>query len=182
MTSFGSRVPIHAESGYSLVELLVTMVILGIVMTGLVNIFVSGERASADGQARLTGQQNVQVAFTRLEYDARCASSATLLNKSGSVAGGVYLVLPSQCSHSTGNVSWCVTSGTLYRTVGTTCGTGINLVSGITSATPFSCNTVTSGTYPQLKVALTVNTGGTSDGTTATDYITMHNNSPATCS
>jgi prepilin-type N-terminal cleavage/methylation domain-containing protein len=184
MTSFTARARWQSEAGFSLVEMLTVMVILGIVMTGLVNVFVSGERASADGQARLTSQQNVNVALTRLEYDARCASSASLLNKTGSNGAGVYLSLPAQCSHSTGNVAWCVSSGTLVRIAGTACGgTGVNLVSSVTTTTPFSCYTpAITGALPQLKVALTVNSGGTSDATSATDFITMRNNSTASCS
>ena len=176
MFSF-SRARVQEEAGFSLIEMLVTMVVLGFVMTGLANIFISGERASADGTARLTSQQNVNVAFTRLEYDARCASTATLLNKSGSNGGGVYLAIPAGCAHASGNVTWCVTSGTLVRIAGTTCsGTGVNLVSSVTTATPFSCYTAVTGAQPQLKVALTVNSGGKSDATSATDYITFRNN------
>ena len=184
MTSFTARARWQAEAGFSLIEMLTVMLILGIVMTGLVNVFISGERASADGQARLTSQQNVNVALTRLEYDARCASAASLLNKAGSNGGGVYLTLPAQCWHSTGNVSWCVSSGVLVRISGTTCsGTGLNLVSSVTTTTPFSCYTpAITGALPQLKVALTVNPGGKSDGTSSTDYITMRNNSTASCS
>ena len=89
MHSFMSRARFQEDSGFSLVELLVTMVVMGFILGGLANIFVSGERASSDGQARLTSQQNVNVALTRLEYDARCASAASLLNKSGSNGGGV---------------------------------------------------------------------------------------------
>jgi prepilin-type N-terminal cleavage/methylation domain-containing protein len=180
------RARLGEETGFSLVELLVTCVVMGIVMTGTVNILVSGERASADGQARLTSQQNVQLAFTRLEYDARCASTATLLNKTDSNGAGVYLSLPSQCSHSTGTVTWCVSGGSLIRTTGTTCSATTNLntfVTSVTSATPFSCYSPVTGSLPQLKVALTVNsTTRNANQSTATDYITMHNASSTGCS
>jgi hypothetical protein len=133
----------------------------------------------------LTSQENVSVALTRLEYDARCAATATLLNKSGSNGGGVYLTIPAWCTHSTGNVTWCVSSGKLVRYGGaTTCtGTGVTLASSVTSATPFSCNTpAVTGALPQLVAALRVDSGGTSDATSVTDYITMHNDSTAACS
>jgi len=180
---FFTRARLRAESGFSLLELLITMVVMGFVLGGLANIFISGSRASSDGQARLTSQQNVNVALSRLEYDARCASTATLLNKSGSNGGGVHLNIPAYCTHSTGDVSWCVTSGNLIRYAATTCtGTGVTLASSVTTPTPFSCYTPTGAVYPQLKVALTVDSGGTSDATSSTDYITMHNDSTLTCS
>lgn len=184
MPSFTPRARLQSQSGFTLVEMLVSMVVMGFVMGGLANIFISGSRASSDGQARLTSQQNVSVALSRLEYDARCASTASLLNKTGSNGGGVYLSIPTQCTHSTGDVSYCVTSGNLVRYAATTCtGTGVTLASSVTSATPFSCYTpAVTGALPQLKVALTVNSGGTSDATSTTDFITMRNDSTAACS
>lgn len=158
-------------------ELVVVCACMGIVLGAVVTILVSGQQASAAGQARMTSQQNVRVAFDRLEYDARCAGNATLLGKNGSVAQGVYLTIPSQCSHSSGNVTWCVNSGDLVRIVGTTCSTaGLSYVASVTSAAPFSCNTPVTGSIPQLKIALTVNAGSqSSDASSATDYITMMN-------
>lgn len=180
MTSFASRVRLQEEAGFSLVELLVTMIILGIVMGGLANIFVSGERASSDGTARLTSQQNVRLAFGRLEFDARCASSASLISS----GAGVALTLPTQCAHATGNVAWCVTSGALTRLTGTTCtGSALTYVTDVTSPTPFSCYSPVTGSTPQLEVNLTVNpTNRSENKTTATDYITMRNASSTGCS
>lgn len=179
MKSSAVRARLQAQSGFSLVELVITMAVMGVVLGGLANIFVSGERTSADATARMTSQQGVRVAFDRLEYDARCASSATLLNKSGSNGAGVYLVLPSQCDHATGTVTWCVNSGSLQRSTGTTCADTthrITYVASVTSTTPFSCYAPSSGVYPQLQVALTVNpTTRNAEKTSATDYITMHN-------
>ena len=182
MDAFFPRARLQAESGFTLVELVITVFILGLVMTGLGNLFVSNQRASTDSQARMSSQENVRVAFGRLEFDARCASSAAL--QSG--GQGVYLVLPSQCSHSTGNVTWCVNSGSLVRIVGTSCLTaGTTLVKNVTSATPFSCYAVSGVTSPLpiLAVALTVNTTTTTaNQTSATDYITMHNAPSGSCS
>jgi prepilin-type N-terminal cleavage/methylation domain-containing protein len=182
MKSFAMRAHIQGDSGFSLVELIVTMVVMGIVLGGLANVFVSGERASADATARMTSQQGVRVAFDRLEYDARCASSAALLSSSA----GVYLTLPSQCDHASGTVTWCVNSGSLQRSTGTTCADTthrLTYVTSVTSATPFSCYSPVSGSTPQLKVILTVNpTTKNADKTTSTDYITMRNALSTGCS
>ena len=180
------RARLWEDAGYTLVELLVAVVLLVILMAGLSDMFISAERANRDATARLTSQQNVRVAFDRLEYDARCASSASI--QSSGV--GVHLTFPTQtvpCAHATGNVTWCVSSGSLVRIVGTSCSTAGNIyVGNVTSAAPFACFNVPGITnpLPQLKVALTVDTVTTNKGdqTAATDYITMHNAAPGACS
>lgn len=167
------------EGGMTLLETLFVMIILGVISVGLVNVFVSGTRASSDATARIAGQQNARLALDRLEFEARCASAATLV----SAGAGVSLTVQAQCSHAGGsNVTWCVVSGVLTRYSGSACsGTGQPFVSGITSATPFSC-VAPVGPLPQIAVNLTVNTTGrSSDGTTVADQITMRN-APATTS
>jgi Tfp pilus assembly protein PilW len=182
MNSSISRRHLRGEAGYTLVELIAAFTILSIILGGLASMFVSAQRANTDADARMQSQQSVRLAFDRLEYDARCAQSATL-KSSGQ---GVYLVIPSQCAHSTGNVTWCVNSGSLVRIVGSSCSTaGMTFVTSVTSATPFSCYTPAGVTspLPQLKITLTVNTTTrSSNQTSATDYITMHNAATGQCS
>jgi prepilin-type N-terminal cleavage/methylation domain-containing protein len=164
---------LREESGFTLVELIIVCVLLGIVMVGLSNVLVSGIRASSDAQARMTSQQNVRLAFDRLEFEARCATSATILGS----GQGVKLTLPTQCSHAAGTVSWCVTGGVFTRYVAASCAgaSTIKYVNSITSATPFSLLTAT-GTLPRLRLALTVNTTNRpSDAFTLTDAIAMRN-------
>jgi Tfp pilus assembly protein PilW len=167
------------ETGMTVIELLFVAVILVIVMTGLVNLFVSGNRASSDATARIAAQQNTRLALDRLEFSARCASSATLLS-SGT---GVTLALPANCTHSTGTVTWCVASGVLWTYTGSACsGTGNPFTNGITSAAPFSC-VAPVGPLPQLAINMTVNTTGrASDGFTVADAITLRNAPPTTAS
>lgn len=161
-----------AESGFTMIELLVTMVLTAIVMTGIVNVFVSGSRAGADANARLGAQQNTRVALDRLEFDGRCATSATIVSS----GAGVSFSLPAACSHATGTVTWCVVSGVLTRYTSSSCsGVGMTLVDGITSAAPFSLTTA-SGDLPRLDIALTVDTfGSAADAVTLTDTITLRN-------
>jgi prepilin-type N-terminal cleavage/methylation domain-containing protein len=165
------------ERGVTLIELLFVCLIMGILLAGLANVFVSGSRASADATGRLASQQNTRLALDRLEFESRCATTATLVSS----GVGVALNLPSQCSHASGSVTWCVTSGVLTRYLGTACtGTSQPFVSGITSAAPFSC-VAPVGPLPQLQVGLTVNTTGRSaDATTVSDTITLRNALPTT--
>lgn len=175
MTSSHSRVRVHDQAGYTLIELLFSFTIMVIILAGIGNMFVSAQRANSDATARMTSQQSVRLAFDRLEYDARCAQQATL-QSSGQ---GVYLSIPATCAHSSGDVTWCVKSGSLVRISGTSCtSSGMTFVTSVTSSTPFSCYVPSGVTSPlaSLKVVLTVNpTTRNSDKTTATDYIALHN-------
>jgi prepilin-type N-terminal cleavage/methylation domain-containing protein len=168
------RARLAGQGGFTLIELLVALILTGIVMTAVVTIFLSGSRAGADANARVDAQQSTRVALDRLEFEARCASDASLLSS----GAGVALTLPTQCAHAAGSVSWCVESGELVRYAASSCtGSGQPFVDGVTSVAPFSLTSV-SGDLPRLGVELTVNTGGSGDGATLDDTITLRNASP----
>lgn len=166
------RARLVAERGYTLIELLIVIAILGFIMAGIANILVSGSRAQSDTSARVAAQGQARMALDRLEYEARCASYAAILNS----GAGVTMTLPSQCPHATGNVTWCVSGGVLTRYSGsTTCtGTSQPYISSITTPTPFSLLWGTSN-LPRLQVAMTVNSGGGTDAYSLTDSIAMRN-------
>jgi prepilin-type N-terminal cleavage/methylation domain-containing protein len=161
------------ERGFTLIEMLIVCLTLGIVLTGLVNVFVSGTRAGADADARFQAQQADRLALDKLDYEARCAQQASLV----SGGAGVTLVFVAACTHATGTVTWCVTGGVLTRFVGASCsGTGTPYVRSITSPTPFSLPTPVSGSLPQLQISLTANSAGrSSDGFSLTDTLTLRN-------
>lgn len=164
---------LRSEDGYSLVELLVSMAILGLVMAGIVNIFVSSTKATQQSTERVAGQGRVRVAVTRLEYEARCASGATV-SGSGST---VTFTLPSQCIHGTGTYTWCVSSAQLHRASGSSCPvTGDQVMADtVTTPTPFSLLTA-SGYLPRLQINLGVNdSGSTSTAVSISDVITLRN-------
>lgn len=163
---------LREESGFTLVELIIATALTVVVMAALSDLFASGIRAGSTASWQLTSQSSVRLAFDRLEYETRCASTAT---RTGSGAD-VTLVLPSSCSHSTGTYTWCVSNGSLIRYAGSSCsGSGQTFITDVTSATPFSCIAPVNQ-YPRLQVALTVNGTSTSaDGFSATDQIDMHN-------
>ncbi|HVS85956.1 MAG TPA: prepilin-type N-terminal cleavage/methylation domain-containing protein [Gaiellaceae bacterium] len=168
---------VREEAGMTLVELLVVCSVLVVVMGAGSDLFVSGLQAGSRGQAQLSNQGGVRSALDRLDYDARCADTATVLSS----GAGVHLHLPSQCTHATGDVSWCVSSGSLVRLTAQTCsGTGQTFTTDVTSATPFCVQTVT-GDTPQLYVSLSADADTRSgDATSATDVITLRNESAAT--
>lgn len=176
---------LHNESGFSMIELLVVSVILIIVMGGLATIFSIGLTTSQASSQTLASQSGVAVALDRLDFEARCASSAAL--QSGGV--GVTLTYASQCTHqgsSVTTVTWCVTGGSLvrYGSSSSCSGTGQTWATNITSAKPFSCPSVSNASLAELQVALTVNAGTTTlTSATGTDTITLQNaTSASACS
>jgi len=170
---------LHNESGFSMIELLVVSVILIIVMAGLATIFGIGLTTSQASSQTLASQSGVVVALDRLDFEGRCAQSATRI----SAGAGVTFTYPSagQCVHqgsSVTSVTWCVQSGSLVRYAGSppaACPvSGTSWATKVTSPTPFSCTTT--GSLPSLNVNLTVNTGTTTlTSATGTDTITLQN-------
>ncbi len=160
------------EDGFTLVELLVVVACLGFIMAGLANIFVSGARTQTVLDSEINAQQSIRLALDRIEFEGRCASSATIVSS----GGGVSFTLPSQCSHASGIATWCVVSGVLERFGTASCsGTGTTFVRYLTSATPFALNIVT-GDLPQLVVSLVANPSGqANDSAAVTDTITLRN-------
>jgi prepilin-type N-terminal cleavage/methylation domain-containing protein len=113
------------EEGYTLVELLVVMLILGTVMAGLTTVFVGGSNAEIRLNRRFQAQQQARLALDRIRADIHCASAAQA-QTIGTYAGSLKLAEPSCYAYSTTpTVSWCpvqVTSSryALYRSTATT--------------------------------------------------------------
>lgn len=110
------------EKGYSLVELLVTMVILSVVIGGMTTVFVSGSKAQVRLNERFQAQQNARLALDRLRVDIHCATGAQA--QTINTYPGIKLNV-SSCS-TTSPVSYCVIQFTtnpvryqLYRATGT---------------------------------------------------------------
>ena len=165
---------VHEESGFTLVELIIASALTIVVMTALSNLFVSGMRAGSTASWQLTSQSGVRLAFDRLEYEARCAQTATRAASGADVT--LYLPPSPACAHAQGTYTWCVSSGSLIRYVGSSCsGTSQTFVKNVTTATPFTC-VAPVNQYPRLQVAITVNgTNASVNGFSATDQIDMHN-------
>jgi prepilin-type N-terminal cleavage/methylation domain-containing protein len=117
------------ESGYTLVELLTVLMILGVVMGGLTTVFVSATSSEADMNNRFQAQQGARLALDKLRREVHCASSAT---PAGSNVSSITLTVPTYCKtySGSGSVTWCTRSVStnryaLYRMNGTTCSGGV---------------------------------------------------------
>jgi prepilin-type N-terminal cleavage/methylation domain-containing protein len=93
------------EQGYSLIELLVTMVILVIVLGSLTTIFVSGTSAEASLNRRFQAQQNARMGLDRIRSDVHCATAAQA--QTINTYPGVKLAVVN-CYALTPTISWCV--------------------------------------------------------------------------
>ena len=114
------------EQGYSLIELLVTMVILSIVLASLTTVFLSGTSAEASLNRRFQAQQNARMGLDRIRTDIHCATAAQA--QTINTYPGLKLAV-GNCLAATPTISWCavlVSTGryALYRsttTGATTC-------------------------------------------------------------
>jgi prepilin-type N-terminal cleavage/methylation domain-containing protein len=96
---------VSSEKGYSLIELLVTMVILVIVLGSLTTVFVSGSGAEATLNNRFQAQQNARLGLDRIRDDVHCATAAQA--QTIHTYPGVKLAV-GNCLSATPTVSWCV--------------------------------------------------------------------------
>jgi prepilin-type N-terminal cleavage/methylation domain-containing protein len=90
------------ESGYTLVELLVVMVLLAIVMTPLVTSLATGMVQEVDQTRREHAQENARLTLQRMRVDIHCAGGLTSVDQNA--YGGFTLTLTE--AHE-GQDGWC---------------------------------------------------------------------------
>jgi prepilin-type N-terminal cleavage/methylation domain-containing protein len=160
------RSRLRGEAGYSLVEMLTVMVIMGVVMAGITDIFVSGSKAQAEQDNRFQAQLTTRLALDKIRRDIHCASS--IQNYTSSFA----TMKISGCSG--GDVSWCTAAVSgyssryrLYRQLGTSCAanTGTMYADYLTTGAVFPTDPTTAytagcGCLEALPVDFTVSNKG----------------------
>jgi prepilin-type N-terminal cleavage/methylation domain-containing protein len=117
---------LRGERGYTLIEMLTVMLIMGVVTTSLTTLFVRASNAENDMNSRFQAQLTAKLALDKMRREVHCASVATPLGVSSSVT----ITLPSYCKTGSGQITWCTRSnGTnryaLYRVAGATCTGGV---------------------------------------------------------
>ena len=177
------------EQGYTLIELLVTMVILSTVLAGLTTVFVSGSNAEAQLNRRFQAQQSARMGLDRMRSDIHCASAAQA--QTINTYPGLKLAL-GNCYSGTPTISWCAVMVTsvppryaLYRstaTGATTCtstDTGKLLIADyLTTSSAFTTATIPQYTLQRVGVDVKVSvnpTTSTAEAYELTDSIVARN-------
>ena len=117
---------IRQEGGYTLVELLTVMLILGVVLGAIVALFAAGINADADQNRRFQAQQDAKVALDKIRREGHAACTVSAPNTYNTWMNSVTFYFPSDsCASGTHSVTWCTkasgTTYTLYRAVATSC-------------------------------------------------------------
>lgn len=114
------------EAAFTLVELVVTMSLLGIVVTGITGVLVSATRHEAALNVQFQAQQSVRLALSEIRSDLHCASAVS--PASGS-ASSITLTLPAGCRTGSGSFTWCAVAAAqrfdLWRVPGAACSTAV---------------------------------------------------------
>jgi prepilin-type N-terminal cleavage/methylation domain-containing protein len=160
------RALVRDERGFTLVEILGSMVIMGVVLGGITATLASATGLEADLGTRFQSQQAARQALTKFRTEVHCASGVT---PSSGTAASVTLTLPTGCTTGSGSVTWCaVANGNrsdLWRIPGTTCTTAAAGASrwgqGLTTSTPFTPDgsVHAPAVLPSVAVTFSFNTG-----------------------
>ena len=105
------------ERGYTLIELLMVLAILGTIVGAITTLFVQATNAEFDMNRRFQAQQSARVAIDKMRREIHCASAITPTGVSSSIT----VTLPGQCPTAGGsqtNVTYDmfqVVAGQRYR-------------------------------------------------------------------
>ena len=127
---------LRGEGGYSLIEMLTVMVIMGVVMSSLTTVFVTASNSETNMNNRYQAQLTARLALDKMRREVHCAKVAT--PASVGATSSVTLTLSwtqsdgttFSCKTGSGSVTWCTRSVAtnryaLYRVVGSTCTGGV---------------------------------------------------------
>lgn len=106
-----------AEDGFSLSEMLVVLVILGIVIGGITGLFVSGIKSESDQASRAQAQSDARTALDQLRREVHCGST---VDPNGAwPTNAITISLGSYCptnrTGATAYVTWCTTGTGPYK-------------------------------------------------------------------
>jgi prepilin-type N-terminal cleavage/methylation domain-containing protein len=153
---------VASERGYSLIEMLTVMAILGVVMAGLTTLFVQGSNAEADMNNRFQSQSTARLALDKFRREVHCASGSS--SNAGAAISSITLTLPAQCPTGSGSVVWCTSQvGTstrwqLFRVVGGgACTTGVKWADYLTQGTVFTFTQQSTASLAAVHIDFPVN-------------------------
>jgi prepilin-type N-terminal cleavage/methylation domain-containing protein len=166
------------ESGYTLIELLAVMAILGTVLAMLTSLFASGMKHEQKLTRKFSTQQEARLALDRIRREVHCASQLSVTGGGASLS----MVLPPQCPTS-GSVSVSVSYQTTnvasnrYRLTRTMNSVTSTVADYLTAANVFSYTAPSYNSLGRLHVDFPVNVYPTEGWNTwrLTDDIALRN-------
>ena len=112
-----ARQRLAGEEGISLTELIVVVAILGTIIAGLSQLFVSASKSQVDQTNRTGAQQAARLALVKLRREIHCASAVSPNPNGTWPSRSVTIVLGSQCpTYQSGiaSVTWCTVGSAPY--------------------------------------------------------------------
>jgi len=181
------RARLADEGGYSLVELLTVVVILGIVLGSLTTVFVRASNAELDLNRRFRAQEHARLAMDKLRREIHCATSVSPSGASTAIAITISPLCPTSGGFTT--IRWCALQPpgaaagryALYRSTAATCttSTGVKWADYLRSQIVFTYTMQSSVSLGQISVGFLVNVQptGTRGQFNLRDSIVLRNSS-----
>jgi prepilin-type N-terminal cleavage/methylation domain-containing protein len=143
------------NAGYTMLELLMVLAILGTVVGALTTLFVQATNAEFESNRRFQAQQTARVAIDKMRREIHCASAITPAGTASSIS----VTLPAQCPTSDGSLSTVTYdiagSGQRFQLRRN----GVNLADYVTLQNVFNYTAPVSGvSLGKLRVTLPINT------------------------
>jgi prepilin-type N-terminal cleavage/methylation domain-containing protein len=142
------------QGGYTVMEMLIVTMILGIILTSLTTLFLRATKAETDMNKRFRAQEDARVSVDRMRREIHCASAITPTGTSNSIT----VTLPAQCPTAGGvlaNITYDVVgSGQRYQLRRNS----VNLADYVTEQNAFNYSAAVAGTsLGKLRVTLPIN-------------------------
>jgi prepilin-type N-terminal cleavage/methylation domain-containing protein len=90
---------LRSQGGYTMLELLIVLAILGTVTGAITTLFIQATNAEFEMNRRFQAQQTARVAIDKMRREIHCASAIT----PEGVSASIIVTLPSQCPSSGGS-------------------------------------------------------------------------------
>jgi prepilin-type N-terminal cleavage/methylation domain-containing protein len=90
---------VAGQAGYTLLELLMVLAILGTITGAITTLFIQATNAEFEMNRRFQAQQTARVAIDRMRREVHCASTITPTG----VSASILVTLPAQCPSSGGS-------------------------------------------------------------------------------
>lgn len=205
LRALARRLPARTcEAGFTLIELVTVMAILGIVLGALTGLFASASKSEADLNVRFQAQEQGRLALDKVRRELHCASAVQTLGDTGLTSGvangvtyypAIMATLPAGCStgsqSATTYVAWCArtssasgrwalwrsSSASSYAAAGCPASGGVMWASQLTTAYLFapSAQSATQLAATEIYLPIKASVGSAGRTYTLTDDIFLRN-------